>query len=61
MNIVNIDKEKSSYLPNNLKKFRESFRKNRSYDNIKSPKKQSFTLSVENTVLEKPKGRGASV
>ena len=26
------------------------------YDNIKSHKKQGFTLSLENTVLEKPHG-----
>ena len=29
-----------------------------SYDNIKSHKKQSFNLSLENTVLEKPKEVG---
>ena len=38
--------------------FNEVFRKNVSSGNIKSPKKQCFTLSLENTVFENPHGRG---
>ena len=49
MKSANIDEE-SSYLPNDLWNFNETFRKNVSYDSIKSHKKQGFTLSLENTV-----------
>ena len=38
--------------------FNGVFRKNVSSDNIKSPKKQCFTLSLENTVFESPHGGG---
>ena len=48
--------KKSSNLPSNLRNFNEIFRKNVSYDNIKSHKKQDFTRALENTVLEKPLG-----
>ena len=43
----------SSYLLNNLRIFNEFFRKDVTYDNIKSHKK---TLSLERTFLEKPLG-----
>ena len=39
MKIVNTDKKKCSYLPNNLRNFNEIFRKIISYDNIESHKK----------------------
>ena len=48
---------KSSYLLNNLKNFNEIFKKDVTYDNIKSPKKkQGFTLSLEDAFLEKTTG-----
>ena len=37
--------------------FNEIFRKNVTCDNIKVTKSQGYTLSLENTVLEKPQGR----
>ena len=45
---------KSSNLPNDLRNFNEIFRKNMTYDNIKSHKK--LGSSLENTVLEKTHG-----
>ena len=54
MKIVN-KQRKSSYLPNDLRTLNEFFRKNVSYDNFKSHKKQGLTPSLESTVLEKPK------
>ena len=51
MKKVNIDKRKYLYLPNDLRDFNEIFRKNVSYDNIKSHKK-----TKENAVLQKPQG-----
>ena len=38
--------------------FNEIFKKNVTYDNVKTNKKQSFTLSLENTFLEKPDAEG---
>ena len=35
------------------KNFSEIFRKDKTYDNIKSHKKHGFTLSLENAFLEK--------
>ena len=43
----------SSYLMNDLRNFNEIFRKDVTYDNIK---KQAFTVSLEDTVWEKPYG-----
>ena len=43
---------------NDLRNFNEIFRKDMAYDNIKATKNQGFNLSVENTFLEKPQGRG---
>ena len=56
MKIVNIDKGKPLYLPNDLRNFNKTFRKDVSYDNIKSHKKQGFTLSMKHAFLEKPQG-----
>ena len=36
--------------------FNETFRKDVTYDNIKSHKKPGFNLSLEDTFLEKPQG-----
>ena len=49
-------KRKSSYLLNNLRNFNEIFRKNVAYDDNKSRRKSGFTLFLEDTFLEKPKG-----
>ena len=49
MKIANISRRKSLYLLNDLRNFNDV-----AYDNIKSKKKQDFTLSLENTYLEKP-------
>ena len=38
----------------NLRNFNEIFGENVSYDNIKIHKKQGFTASLENTVLQNP-------
>ena len=60
MKLVNIDKE-NLHLLNDLRNFNEFFRKNVIYDNIKShKKKQGFTLSLENTVMEKPQRGGSN-
>ena len=45
---------KSSHLLNDQKDFNEIFRKHVTYDNIKSHKKQGFTLSLEDAFLGKP-------
>ena len=56
MKIVNIEGE--NYL-NDLRNFDDIFRKGVAYNNIKSHKKQSVTLSLENTFSEKQQaGRG---
>ena len=39
-----------------LEKFYEIFRKDVTYDNIKSHKNQGFTLSLEDTLLKKAQG-----
>ena len=39
-----------------MKKFNEIARKRVTYDAIKSHKKQGFTHSLENIILEKPHG-----
>ena len=44
--------KKSEYLLNDLRNFNESFRKDLAYDNIKVTKKQVFTLSLQNIILE---------
>ena len=51
-------RRKSSYLLKDFRNFNEVFRKDVTYDNIKSHKKQGFALSLENTFLEKPQGEG---
>ena len=52
---------KFSYLLNDLRNFNEIFRKDVTYDNIKSHKKPGgFTLSLEDTYFEKPQGEGGS-
>ena len=43
-----------------LEKFYEIFRKDVTYDNIKSHKNQGFTLSLEDTFLKKAQGGGES-
>ena len=43
---------------NELRNFNEIFKKNVTYDNMKTNNKQSFTLSLENTFLEKPGAEG---
>ena len=48
----------SSYLLNDLKNFNKIFRKDATYDNIKSRKQQDFTLSLEDTLFEKSQGGG---
>ena len=48
--------KKSSYLLNKLRNFNEIFRKDVTYDNIKVTKSQDFSLSLEDTLLEKPQG-----
>ena len=47
-----------SYFLNDKRTLNEIFRKDVTYDNIKSHKKQGFTLSSEDTFLEKPQGGG---
>ena len=61
MKIASIEKDyhifmssRSSYLPNNMRNLCEMFRKNVSYTNIKSHKTHDFTVSLDNTALEKP-------
>ena len=54
MKIADIEQRNASYLLNDLVNFTEIFRKNVTYDNIKSKKKQDFTLSLEDTFLKKP-------
>ena len=61
MKIVDIEKNchifissRSSYLPNSMRNLNEIFRKNVSYTNIKSHKMHDFTVSLDNTALEKP-------
>ena len=49
-------RRKFSYILNDLRNFKEIFRKDVTYDDIKSlkaTKKQSFTLFLEDTFLEK--------
>ena len=53
--IVNID-DKILISSDELRNFNEIFRKNVSYDNTKSHKKQCFILFLENAVPEKPQG-----
>ena len=60
MKIVNAEGENLHIFLNNLRNITEIFRKGVASDNIKIHKKQSFTLSLENTVLEKTTGRGGS-
>ena len=45
-------------LMNDLRNFNEIFRKDLTYDNNKSHKKQGFPLSLEDTFFEKPQGVG---
>ena len=47
-----------SYFLNDKRTLNEIFRKDVTYDNVKSHKKQGFTLSSEDTFLEKPQGGG---
>ena len=47
-----------SYFLNDKRTLNEIFRKDVTYDNIKSHKKQGSTLSSEDTFLEKPQGGG---
>ena len=56
MKITNIDREFLHIFWNDLKTLSEIFRKNVFYDNIKSHKKQGFTLSLEDTFPEKQQG-----
>ena len=49
----------SSYHLNDLSNFNKIFRKDVTYDNIKSHKKQGFTLSLEDIFLEKPQREGS--
>ena len=44
-----------------LEKFYEIFRKDVTYDNIKSHKNQVFTLSLEDTFLKKAQGGGVKL
>ena len=54
--------KKFSYLLNDLRNYNEMFRKDVTYDNIKSlKKKQGFTMSLKSTILEKPQGGGGGV
>ena len=46
----------SLFLLNDLRNFTGIFRKDVTYDNIKSHKNQGFTFSLEDTFLEKPQG-----
>ena len=39
-----------------MQNFNETFRKDVSYDNIRSPKKQGFTVSLEAAFFKKPLG-----
>ena len=47
---------KYSYLLDDLRSFNENCKKDVTYDNIKSQKNQSFTISLEDTFLKKPQG-----
>ena len=42
MKVANIEQRKCSYLLNELRNFNETFRKDMTYDNIKSHKKVTF-------------------
>ena len=53
MKIINIDGENLEEL-NKLRNFNEIFRKDVTYDDIKSNKNQVLTFSLEDTFLEKP-------
>ena len=53
MKIINIDGENLEEL-NKLRNFNEIFRKDVTYDHIKSNKNQVLTLSLEDMFLEKP-------
>ena len=44
-----------------MKNFNENFGKYRTYDNIKSHKKQGFTLFLEDTSFEKPQEGGVQI
>ena len=53
MKIVNI-REENPHLLNELRNFNEIFKKDVTYDNIKSHKKaQGFAIYLKNTFLEK--------
>ena len=56
MKIVNIQEE-NPYLLNELRNFNKIFKKDVTYDNIKSHKKktQGFAIYLKKTFLEKPK------
>ena len=57
MKIANIDTEReSSYLLNNSRNFNETFRKNVTYDNIKSHKKSEFHPLFRRYIFEKTTG-----
>ena len=43
---------------NNSRDFNEIFRKDVTYDNVKSHRKQGFTLSLEGVFFETPYGGG---
>ena len=53
MKIIIIDGENLEEL-NKLRNFNEIFRKDVTYDDIKSSKNQVLTFSLEDTFLEKP-------
>ena len=46
---------------NNSRDFNEIFRKDVTYDNVKSHRKQGFTLSLEGVFFETPYGGGGGV
>ena len=56
MKIVNIDKGKPLYLPNDLRNFNKTFRKDVTYDNIKSHKKTGFHPLYETCIFGKTTG-----
>ena len=49
--IGNIEEENSLYLLNELSNFNEIFSEDVTYDNIKSPKKQEFMISLNKITI----------
>ena len=58
MKIANIEQRNSSFLLNELRNFNEIFRKDVTYDNIKSHKKPAFHPLFRGYIFRKTTGGG---